>query len=166
MTELTVIDTGSDDLAGKIVSGIREYGGLPDVRVVQAASFLALKNRTPDILVLSEEASKICDKAPGCVKCGILLLPGDLATGGQVSCDAEGFDAGCIITYGMSPKNTITLSSIGEESCVLAIQREFLTVRGDMMERQEMKVRGGLRPSSLLAVAGALLILGLKLSAS
>ena len=157
MTELTVIDTGCDDIAGKIVSGIREHGGSPsEVRVVQAASLLSLKNRTPDILVLSEDASAISMKAPWRVKCGILLLPGDF--------DAEGFDADCIITYGMSPQNTITLSSIGEESCVLAIQREFLTEKGDMMERQEIKIRGGMRPGSLLAVAGTLLILGLKIS--
>ena len=172
MTVLTVIDTGSDDLAGKIVTGIREYGGSPsDLRVVQAASLLSLINRTPDILVLSEDALKCCRKTTWRVKCGILLLPGDVCSGdvsGDPSAcgdDTDGFDAGCIVTYGMSPKNTITFSSIGEEYCVLAIQREFLTKRGDMLERQEIKIRGGLRPGSLLAVTGALLVLGLKLSA-
>jgi hypothetical protein len=89
------------------------------------------------------------------IKCGILLLPGDA--------DADSFDAGCVVTYGMSPKNTLTLSSIGEDTCVLALQRELLTANGSMLERQEFNIKSGLRPDRLLAMAGALLILGLKL---
>ncbi len=72
----------------------------------------------PDILVLSPDAvmTRRVESAP--IKCGILLLPGDA--------DADSFDAGCVVTYGMSPKNTLTLSSIGEDTCVLALQRELL----------------------------------------
>lgn len=88
------------------------------------------------------------------IVCGILLLPGDA--------DAGIFDAECIVTYGMSPKNTVTLSSINEESCVLALQRELLTIKGDVLERQEIKIRGGMPPNCLLAVAGSLLILGIN----
>ena len=61
-------------------------------------------------------------RAAGC-KCGILLLPGDANV-------PMSFDAGCVVTYGMSPKNTLTLSSIGEDtSALLALQRELLTVK-------------------------------------
>jgi hypothetical protein len=162
MTELTVVDAGYDDIAGKIASGIRGYGGDPSaVRIVKAASSEARIASQPDILVLTEDAPRVVRQAGERVKCGILLLPGDSAASGT---DAEAFDAGCIVTYGMSPKNTITLSSISEESCVLAIQREFLTSSGELLERQEMRIKGGMRPGSLLAVAGALLILGLRLS--
>jgi hypothetical protein len=157
MTELTIIDAGCDDIAGKIASGIKEYGGdASSVRIVKAASCETRITSRPDILVLTEDAPKLERKADERIRCGILLLPG--------GADAEAFDADCIVTYGMSPKNTITLSSISEESCVVAIQRELLTSCGEMLERQEIKIKGGMRPTSLLAVAGALLILGLKLS--
>jgi hypothetical protein len=160
MTELAVIDEGCDDLAAKIASGIGKYGGSPDdIRLVKAASCAELSGSRPGILVLSENASGICLGDSERISCGILLLPGDF-----VVCDNR-FEAGCIVTYGMSPKNTITLSSISETSCVLAIQREFLTAGGDFLERQEIKVMGGMRPGCLLAVAGALLLLGLKLDA-
>jgi hypothetical protein len=164
MTELAVIEAGCDDkayddIAGKIISGIREYGGNQDaVRVVKASSLEMLRGRRPDIVVLSEAPAKEYGGESAHIRCGILLLPGDG--------DAEAFDAECIVTYGMSPKNTITLSSISETSCVLAIQRELLTSFGDMLDRQEIKIRGGMRPGCLLPVAGALLILGVKLTAN
>lgn len=162
MVELAVIEAGRDglvcdDIAGKIVSGIKEYGGgLDTVIIVKASSLEELRGSHPDVLVLSEESSKDPSGDTAHIRCGILLLPGDG--------DAEAFDAECIVTYGMSPKNTITLSSISEESCVLAIQRELLTSSGDMLDRQEFKIRGGMRPGCLLPVAGALLILGIKLA--
>ncbi|SHH64791.1 hypothetical protein SAMN02745823_00613 [Sporobacter termitidis DSM 10068] len=156
MTEIAVIDAGCDDIAGKITAGIRRYGGNPgDLLIAQVPSCAALSGSQPDILVLGEDAAPSCGPAER-IQCGILLMPGDG--------DASAFDARCIVTYGMSPKNTITLSSISETSCVLAIQREFLTAGGDMLERQEIKIMGGMRPDCLLTVAGALLILGLKIS--
>jgi len=162
MTELAVIDAGCDDLAEKIRAGIDRYGGdSKSIRIRSAAFCAEILDGRPDILVLSEDALPSCGISSGVVRCGVLLLPGDVAAGGA---DARLFEADCLITYGMSPKNTITLSSISETSCVLAIQREFMTAGGDMLERQEIKIKGGMRPNCLLAVAGALLILGLRIS--
>lgn len=112
----------------------------------------------PGILVLTENAVNSFQDGKTNIACRILLLPGDA--------DAGIFDAECIVTYGMSPKNTVTLSSISEESCVLALQRELLTINGDVLERQEIKIKGGMPPDCLLAVAGSLLILGINLSES
>jgi hypothetical protein len=165
MTELTVIDTGraGGDLSARILAGIREYGGgAESVRLTTAVSCAELRGSRTDILVLSEDAPMSCLRAKRLIRCNILLLPGDTIAG--VGNDANGCEAGCIVTYGMSPKNTITLSSISETSCVLAIQREFLTVSGDMLERQEIRIMGGMKPGSLLTVAGTLLILGLKIT--
>jgi hypothetical protein len=166
MTELAVIDSRrdgqpDDSTAAAIISAIREHGGSPEkVRIVNASSCAEISGR-PDILVLTGDAAGTCLMTSERIQCEILLLPGDF-----VACenDAHGFDARCIVTYGMSPKNTITFSSISETTCVLAIQREFLTVNGDMLERQEIKIAGGMRPDRLLAVAGALLILGLRMT--
>ena len=49
-------------------------------------------------------------------------------------------DAGDVITYGMSPDATLTLSSIGKETAMLAIQREIVTPLGDTVEQQELRV--------------------------
>ena len=84
--------------------------------------------------------------------CAILLTPG----GGGFSARA-----GCVVSYGMSPRDTLTLSSIGEEECVIAVQRRFPTVWGGTVERQELVVkRNGRTPEQVLVREGALLLLG------
>ncbi len=151
--EMTVIDPGSEDLAGKIAAGCAADGlTAADISIRRVASANEV-DQAPDLVVLAPETDFTAGRrAQQPAACGILLLPGDA--------DADDFDADCVVTYGMSPKNTLTLSSIGEDACVVALQRELLTVSGDMLERQEFKVKSGMRPESLLAVAGALLILG------
>lgn len=163
MTEVTVIDTGCDDIAGRIASGIDESGGMSgDILIRSIHSLNEISKKKTDILVLTEDAVKTGGEQRARISCGILLLPGD-SDACATDADADIFDAECIVTYGMSPKNTITLSSISEETCVLALQRELVTIKGDVLERQEIKIGGGMRPDCLLAAAGALLILGQKL---
>ncbi len=165
MTEVTILDAGSDDIAGKIASGIEEYGGnCGDLLIRSIRTLNDISTKKTDVLVLSEDADIVHGERKARVSCTILLLPGDRVASGTESCDTDIFDAECIVTYGMSPKNTITLSSINEETCVLALQRELITTGGDVLERQEIKVKGGMRPNSLLAVVGTLLILGHKIS--
>ena len=73
-------------------------------------------------------------------------------------------DADCIVNYGMTAKDTITLSSIGEKECVLALQRELVTADGVILERQELIVsRAGLTPEELMAAEGTLLLAGMKM---
>ncbi len=168
MTEVAVLDTGSEDIAGKIASRIDEYSGSTgDILIRSIRSLKEITGRKSDILVLPADAAQDCGGSSSReqlrVGCGILLLPGDSAA---VTGVVDIFDAGCIVTYGMSPKNTVTFSSIGEDFCVLALQRELVTTGGVVLERQEIKIRGEMRPESLLAVAGTLLILGLKISAA
>jgi hypothetical protein len=61
----------------------------------------------------------------------------------------------------MGPKNTLTLSSISEEGCVLALQRELVTASGSVLDRQEFVVAAGGDADDVLAKSGALLLLGL-----
>ena len=176
MTEVTVIDTGCDDIAGRIASAIEESGGLSgDVLIRSIHTLSEVSKKKTDILVLTEDAMKPTGddsrrdshgQLEARISCSILLLPGDADACGAAACDADAdiFDAECIVTYGMSPKNTITLSSISEDTCVLALQRDLVTIKGDILERQEIKIGGGMRPECLLAVTGALLILGQKIS--
>ncbi len=152
--EMTVIDP-IGDIAQIITASYSKSGrGAGDIVIRHVLSPGDLNGQPPDILVLSPDAVMTRRGQSAPVQCGILLLPGDA--------DADSFDAGCVVTYGMSPKNTLTLSSIGEDTCVLALQRELLTANGAMLERQEFNINSGLQPDRLLAMAGALLTLGLK----
>jgi hypothetical protein len=172
MIKLAVIDPGSLDIAGRIVAKLREYGGKEtDVGVCRFHSISALHGFCPDVLVVSPEAESAAESVMQQnvtqqnvlqTSCSIALLPGDAGALPQND-GTNSINTGCVVTYGMSPRNTITLSSINESSCVLALQRELLTVTGDVLERQEIRVEGGMKPESLLAVAGALLICGVKL---
>ncbi len=153
--EMTVVDP-ANDITGKIADAYMpgsQSAGF--VRVRRVISQDALEGNTTDILVFAPDCIISRHDAPLTIRCGILLLPGDAV--------ADDFEAGCVVTYGMSPKNSITFSSIGEETCVLALQRELLTINGDVLERQELKIRSEMKPDRLLAVAGALLLLGQKL---
>ncbi|NLA87802.1 MAG: hypothetical protein GX847_11105, partial [Clostridiales bacterium] len=98
MTEVAVLDTGSEDIAGKIASRINEYGGnTGDILIRSVRSMKEITGRKPDILVLPADTAQDCGGSSlgeqVRVGCGILLLPGDsaaVASGGDI------FDAGCI----------------------------------------------------------------------
>ena len=44
-----------------------------------------------------------------------------------------------IITYGINPKSTITVSSVNEEEILISIQREIENIKGRIIEVQEKK---------------------------
>ena len=89
-------------------------------------------------------------KAEG--KFGILLIPD--------GCDIY-HNAEKVITYGMASHNALTLSSVGENRCVLTIQREIVTVFGKTLEPQDVVIpRLHLEPQCALAASAALLIAG------
>lgn len=108
----------------------------------------------PDLLVISPAgAGRGLD---GRVRCGAVLLPG---TAGALLRDISSPSA---VSYGLSPRDTITLSSReGERFCV-AVQRELVTAEGTVLERQELVLRLGADRDALqaLALAGAVLLLG------
>ena len=66
------------------------------------------------------------------------------------------------VSYGSGPKNTLTLSSREGRKLWLALQRELVTIQGQVVDRQEFPwiLDHGASPQSALAVAGALLLLG------
>lgn len=45
-----------------------------------------------------------------------------------------------VITYGMKSKSTITISSVEEDNMLMSIQRSIKTIKGDIIEPQEMKI--------------------------
>lgn len=107
-----------------------------------------------DLAIISPELAALETLSGAQISCGILLLP-DGASAGYATC-------GCLVTYGLSARSTITLSAIGEDSRVVAILRELVTVHGDVLDRQEICISDSSEPDAALALTGAALLLGYR----
>ena len=108
----------------------------------------------PALLVVSPRAAAHGDGRPE--RCRMALLPGDAPLPGW------DLQAASAVSYGSGPKNTLTLSSREGRKLWLALQRELVTIQGQVVDRQEFPwmLDHGASPQSALAVAGALLLLG------
>lgn len=117
-----------------------------------------LMENTPQNVVCSAESADLGVIMPGFSgkvmgEFKILLIPGDMKV---LHAGAE-----YAVTYGMSPCDTITLSSVGVDRCVLAVQREVRTVFGKKIEPQEIIIpRMKLAPDYVMASWAALLLAG------
>jgi len=70
-----------------------------------------------------------------------------------------------VVTYGLSQRDTLTISSAVDRDVVLALQRDLVDVRGRRTDRQEILLR---RPAHLglgqtLACVGGFLVLGIEI---
>lgn len=106
-----------------------------------------------DLLVIGPDLPQ----SSGGVGCPIVLLPG---TAGPL---ARRLHSGCTVSYGPSPKDTLTFSSLEGRQICLAIQRELITLAGAVVDQQEviLSLPTDCSPQSFLATAGALLIIGI-----
>lgn len=92
----------------------------------------------------------------GAVECRAVLLPG---AAGPL---ARALRTGQAVSYGTSPRDTLTFSSLEGDQICLALQRELVTLEGAVVEQQEMVLPFpvGASPLPFLALAGTLLLLG------
>lgn len=70
-----------------------------------------------DLLVVAPDWP-VSRPAPPGLTCRVLLLPGRL---GPLAGDLE---AGWVVSYGLTPRDSLTLSSLGQDGLCLALQRE------------------------------------------
>ena len=70
--------------------------------------------------------------------------------------------AASAVSYGVSPRDSLTISSREGDTLWAALQRELVTVDGRVVERQEfpLVLAPGEEELAALAAAGALLLLG------
>ena len=102
--------------------------------------------RKADLLILPPGAD-----APGLPPAGLLL-----AVGGSPAHD--GRSVSCGLGYG----DALTLSSIRRGSAMLALQEDIPTLKGGLLEPQEIPIslEAPAEPEAVLAAAGAMLLLG------
>jgi len=88
--------------------------------------------------------------------CRLLLLPGSRST------LIHRLQADCVMSYGTSPKDSLTLSSVESHRLTFSIQRDLITLTGETIERQEISLAPGSRrePLDLLFRGGLFLLLG------
>jgi len=106
----------------------------------------------PALLVVSPRAAALGVRLPR--ECRTALLPGGM--GGVPP------RAASAVSYGLSPRDSLTVSSREGDVLWAALQRELVTVDGRVVERQEfpLVLEPGAEELSTLAAAGALLLLG------
>lgn len=139
-----VIETG-EGIEETILRGLAAQSGIIE-RCVSLSH--------PALLVVSPKAAARELELPEA--CRTVLLPGDA---GKL---LDGLRAASAVSYGVSPRDSLTISSREGNKLWAALQRELVTVGGQVVERQEFPLtltsQGG--ELSTLAVAGALLLLG------
>lgn len=111
-----------------------------------------VSERHPALLVVSPRAATRGFPLPR--QCRTALLPGGM--GGVPP------QAASAVSYGVSPRDSLTISSREGDTLWAALQRELVTVDGRVVERQEFPLALGQGEGELtaLAAAGALLLLG------
>lgn len=132
-------------LPRQLREGLR-FASFPAAAQLMAVSSLAL-------LAVAPEAEP--NDSAALPPCQLLLLPGS-----ERNFLARA-PAKCVISYGGSGKDSVTLSSRTGEGLLVAIQRSLPTLAGGSIERQELRISaGGQAPQRVLFFASLLLVLG------
>lgn len=113
-----------------------------------------VSEKHPALLVVSPRAA--AEGAPLPEHCRTVLLPGEIGE------RALPLRAASAVSYGISPRDSLTISSRERDTLWAALQRELVTVDGRVVEQQEFPVSLGQGEEELsaLAAAGALILLG------
>lgn len=140
-----------EGIARAVAAGIRQAGG----QLTAGRHPAELAGRQLDLLAVSSDARGWA--GAGAIACRTALLPG--AAGALV----RHLRVEQAVSYGVSPRDTITFSSLEGNRLCLALQRELVTLSGGVVEQQELVVPcpAGSFPLSTLAAAGVLLLAGL-----
>lgn len=156
MNSLTVLEAGGGNISGMIARKVRE---LPENSTARGLTFLGStllqSGYCPDLLVIAGERGKRREQIQS-GRCGILLVPGTAADMTAM------LRSSCVVSYGMSKKDSVTISSIDKDSLVLSLQRELPTLLGRPLERQDIPIRcfPGAKADEVIASVAALLLLG------
>ncbi len=134
-----------EGIEADILRRLAGLGGRPEARSA---------GQRPALLVVSPRAAL---RGPIAAACRTALLPGDPPLP-----ELE-LQSASAVSYGAGPRNTLTISSRTVDRLWVALQRELVTVQGQVVERQEFpwRLSPGASPQAALAVAGALLLLGI-----
>lgn len=129
---------------------------LGEIRLVSGRHPAEFAGEAVDLLCIGPESDGWAGARSA--ECDVILLPG---AAGPL---ARGMRCRSAVSYGTSPRNTLTFSSLEGDKICLALQRELVSLAGHVVERQEFVVPFPPEedPMTFLAAAGVLLLLGAK----
>lgn len=158
MYNLAVVEEFDEKIMAVITEKLKNRRIEPGIILTRVESLEALGKLSLDILVLSSKAAKKTEtQSTTVLQCKFFLVPGadSAKTTGRVRADR-------VVSYGMSARDSITLSSINEKDCVISLQRELITINGHISEQQEIPIQPVCKasPDNLMAATGVLLLLG------
>ena len=144
---------------GKFTSRLQDFlVQKTDIRAaVTAETELAAFSGAYDLFIaLAADGSSA--PSPG-LRCRALLVPGDEQIEGVLRIPSQ-----WVVSFGLSGKDSITLSSIEPDASVLALQRELVTLDGRVIERQEipLPIPPATGAAGLMPMYGALLLMGVR----
>lgn len=119
--------------------------------VEQPETVRALTKKRWEVLALSAAGCRLLADAPEAVcACGTVLLPSDWSclTARQVRAER-------VVSCGLSPRDSLTFSSMGDRDAVVCVQRALIRPDGGQVEPQELPLDciGG-QTEDLLVVVG------------
>lgn len=113
-------------MEGALIGGPKSWGGWLPPGILQVGSAEELTERNWDILAFAGDGGSM----PQTVACRVALVPGN-------GCgDLTGLQAETVVTWGLSPRDSLTLSSLSDP--VLCVQRALPRPDGGMVEPQEL----------------------------
>ena len=137
-------------VVGARAYALRRLGGVPAGTFSSCAS---VPGRRWDLLALLPDARALLPRA---ARAGTLLLCGGAPPPRTVG-------ASQVVGYGLSPRDTLTCSSLRSRGRIVCLQRSVLTLRGALIEPQEFllpEAWDALPPEEALFLAGLSLLLG------
>ena len=157
-TNLTLLDSPGGGIEALISSRLRElHANGENITLTVYGKGSISSGHKANLLVISSQAGRFHESLPA-IACDILLIPG------MASKKASSLQPSLVVSYGMSIKDSVTLSSIEKSSLVLSLQRELPTILGHSLERQDIPVscRDHLSHEDAMAALTTLLILGIS----
>ena len=133
-------------------------GGSVEAKLIDGTHPADFSGLELDLLVVSPEA--VGWMGAGGLTTRAVLLPGSAGPLSRI------LRTDRVVSYGSSPKDTLTFSSLEGSQLCLALQRELVTLEGTVLEEQEFVLRypEDTTPRRFLAVTGAVLLLGGQLT--
>lgn len=140
----------NEGIGATAAAGVAALGG----ELVDGSHPAELAAQPLDLLAVSPGAMGWA--GAGSIVCRTVLLPGG------VGALARHLRAEQAVSYGTSPRDSITFSSLEGGRLCLALQRELVTLSGGVVEQQELVLPCPVWDSPLpaLAAAGVLLLAG------
>ena len=157
MFSVAILEQDKGKITRDIKAGVKHAGLSGEITITQAQR-LADISGSYDLFVICPMEQYACHPVENKIAAKIMLLPGMFPKK-----MIHTIKAGLVVSFGLSVKDSVTVSSLAPRQALLTLQREILCLNGADLEQQEIPlyVPKGADANRIMAVNAALLLLGL-----